>query len=75
MKFTTATAAALLASIASAAPTAIEKRATQICGQWDSTATGSYTLYQDLWNEAEGTGSQCSEVTSLSGSTIAWNTE
>jgi len=74
MKFTIP-AIAGLASLAAAAPTqTIEERSTQICGQWDSVQTGSYTLYQDLWNEASGTGSQCTTYNSLSGNTISWST-
>ncbi|KAI9660574.1 MAG: hypothetical protein M1821_009926 [Bathelium mastoideum] len=62
------------ATLAVAAPTkTVEKRADQ-CGQWDSITTGSYTLYQDLWNEAQGSGSQCSEVNSFSSNTIGWDT-
>ncbi|KAF2231397.1 glycoside hydrolase family 12 protein [Viridothelium virens] len=62
------------AALAIAAPTkTIDKRAAQ-CGQWDSVKTGSYTLYQDLWGESSGTGSQCSEVNSFSGNTIGWDT-
>ena len=66
---------ALAVAVASviAAPTPIKNlvpRASQR-GQWDSIQTGTYTLYSDLWNEYAGTGSQCSEVTSASGSTIA----
>jgi xyloglucan-specific endo-beta-1,4-glucanase len=53
----------------------IEKRATKICGQWDSVVTGTYTLYQDLWGEsAASSGSQCSTFESLSGNTIVWST-
>ena len=65
-----------LATLAAAAPTqTLEERSTQICGQWDSVQTGSYTLYQDLWNEASGTGSQCTTYNSLSGNTISWSTK
>jgi len=77
MKFTQAilpfvfSAAAVLAS---PTPT-LDKRATTICGQWDSVVTGTYTIYQDLWNEAEATsGSQCTTVDSLSGTTLVWST-
>ncbi|KAG9659973.1 endoglucanase A precursor, partial [Aureobasidium melanogenum] len=70
MKFLTA--AAVMLGVASAAPTAtIEKRAQQ-CGQWDSKVTGAYTLYQDLWGISGYTGSQCSDITSLSGNTLNW---
>lgn len=65
-----------LAGIALATPTkSIEKRAS-LCGQWDSQVTGSYTVYNDLWGEAEATsGSQCTTINSLSGNTLAWETE
>lgn len=65
-----------LIGIASATPTkSIEKRAS-FCGQWDSQVTGSYTVYNDLWGEAEASsGSQCTTINSLSGNTLAWETE
>ncbi|KII85971.1 glycoside hydrolase family 12 protein [Plicaturopsis crispa FD-325 SS-3] len=46
------------------------------CGQWDTVAVGStYTLNLDLWGESGATsGSQCSALTSVSGSTVAWVT-
>lgn len=74
MKFLIVSSLALLSAVASAAPTATLQKRADICGQWDSATTGTYTLYQDLWNEDEGTGSQCSGIDSLSGSTIAWHT-
>jgi len=72
----------LLAVTAVAIPTAVdhpsrtlERRATTICGQWDTVETGSYTVYQDLWGEsAASSGSQCTTVDSVSGTTISWST-
>lgn len=47
----------------------------QHCGQWDTVTAGPYTLFLDLWGKDGATsGSQCSQITSLSGSTIAWKT-
>jgi len=68
--------AALLAGSALAAPTAtIEKRATTICGQWDSVTTGTYVVYQDLWGESAATsGSQCTTVNSDTSGAVAWST-
>src|ERR1700761_2449583 len=67
----------LLVTLASLAITTLtiasplEKRATTICGQWDSLVEGQYTIYQDLWGEASATsGGQCSTVNSLSGTTL-----
>jgi len=74
MKFTSTIAPVALAGAALAAPQ-LKERATTICGQWDSLVEGSYTLFQDLWNEQAATsGSQCSTANSLSGSTFSWST-
>lgn len=68
-------ALAAVVRLITAAPTnTFQERATNQCGQWDSITTGGYILYQDLWNEASGTGSQCSTLDSVSGNTIAWST-
>jgi len=76
MKFTQALFPLALSTATVAVPTAtLDKRATTICGQWDSVVTGTYTVYEDLWNEAAATsGSQCTTVNSLSGTTLAWST-
>ena len=47
----------------------------QHCGQWDTVNAGPYTMFLDLWGkDGASSGSQCSQITSLSGSTIAWKT-
>ena len=70
-----ATTALAAPSVAEVPSKTLDKRATTICGQWDSVVTGTYTLYQDLWGESAATsGSQCSTFTSLSGNTIVWST-
>jgi len=79
MKFSTAIAPAVLATSALAAPSrvasSLKPRSTTICGQWDTVTEGTYTVYQDLWGEAQATsGSQCTTVTGLTGSTLAWST-
>jgi xyloglucan-specific endo-beta-1,4-glucanase len=82
MQFLPILGTGFLAATALAAPSqaevpskTLEKRATTICGQWDSVVTGTYTLYQDLWGESAATsGSQCSTFNSLSGNTIVWST-
>ncbi|KAG1776652.1 glycoside hydrolase family 12 protein [Suillus placidus] len=46
---------------------------TLITGQWDTVNAGQYSLFNDLWNEKNATwGIQSSQITSFSGSTIAW---
>ncbi|KAI1354365.1 family 12 glycosyl hydrolase [Xylaria sp. FL0043] len=66
---------AALAGLALATPTpTIDKRATTFCGQWDSVQTGSYIVYNNLWGESAGTGSQCTTVNGLSGNSLAWST-
>lgn len=77
MKFTQAVALPLLfSSAALAAPTkTLKERATQICGQYDSLVTGTYTLYQDLWGEDNASsGSQCSTLDSETDGTVVWST-
>lgn len=76
MKFTQSLLPILFGAGALCSPTpTLNKRATQICGQWDSVVTGTYTVYQDLWNMGAATsGSQCTTVNSLSGTTLAWST-
>ena len=45
------------------------------CGQWDTVTAGSYTMFLDLWGASGATsGQQCSQLVSLSGSTISWKT-
>ncbi|KAK3944499.1 putative xyloglucan-specific endo-beta-glucanase [Diplogelasinospora grovesii] len=77
MKFTTTLAPAFLApllALANPTPT-LDKRATTLCGQWDSLATGSYIVYNNLWGESSATsGSQCTTVTGISSSKLVWST-
>ena len=62
------------ASLALAAPATIEKRA-DYCGQWDNKVNGVYTTYNNLWGQSDATsGSQCTGVDSLTGSTLKWHT-
>ncbi|KAH8672654.1 endoglucanase A precursor [Tricladium varicosporioides] len=75
MKLSTILPLALTPSVFATPTGTLNKRATTICGQWDSVATGTYTVYQDLWGESAATsGSQCTTVNSLSGTTLAWST-
>ncbi|KAF2757116.1 endoglucanase A precursor [Pseudovirgaria hyperparasitica] len=81
MKYSTFVLLATAACGALAAPTTpvpsktLEKRA-DYCGQWDSKVTGTYTIYNNLWGMSAATsGSQCTGVDSLSGSTVAWHTK
>ncbi|KAF2771992.1 concanavalin A-like lectin/glucanase [Teratosphaeria nubilosa] len=49
-----------LASLTSAAPT---KRTTQnTCEQWGQLSLSPYTIYNNLWGESQGSGSQCLDV-------------
>ncbi|KAF9479821.1 glycoside hydrolase family 12 protein [Pholiota conissans] len=59
-----------------AAPAA-EPRATidttSHCGQWDTVTAGPYSLLLDQWGASgASSGSDCAQLTSLSGTTIAW---
>ncbi|KAI7180812.1 hypothetical protein KC343_g12972 [Hortaea werneckii] len=66
----------VLASTATAAGTdrPFQERATQQCGQYQTQYNGPYSLATNGWGWSTGTGSQCSEVNSVSGNTIAWDT-
>jgi xyloglucan-specific endo-beta-1,4-glucanase len=70
-----------LAPFALAAPAPeIAERATAIdtgshCGQWDTVVVGSYSLILDQWGKSgASSGSDCGQLTSLSGTTVAWKT-
>ncbi|MCJ1310440.1 hypothetical protein MMC25_004104 [Agyrium rufum] len=67
-----------LASLSNASPTppsqTLEKRVTSQCGQYQSQSSGAYTLYTNGWGWSYGTGSQCSQIDSLTGNNIAWDT-
>ncbi|EGN94417.1 glycoside hydrolase family 12 protein [Serpula lacrymans var. lacrymans S7.3] len=69
----------LLLPLVSSALVLNERRTTVdtsvICGQYDSVTAGQYSLNTDLWGESDATsGSQCSQLVSLSGTTVAWTT-
>ena len=53
---------------------ALEPRVANQCGQYQSQTAGSYTLATNGWGWSYGTGSQCSQIDSVSGNTIAWST-
>ncbi|KAI3397579.1 hypothetical protein diail_10551 [Diaporthe ilicicola] len=75
MKFTAEIASIVLAATsAMAAPSA--KRSVQIsCGSFGSYQAGDYTIYHNNWGAAQATsGSQCTTFDSISGSTVAWET-
>ncbi|KAJ4346174.1 hypothetical protein N0V95_005638 [Ascochyta clinopodiicola] len=79
MKFSTLFSVASTAALALAAPTtpasALSKRA-DYCGQYDSQIQGPYTIYNNLWGRDKATsGSQCTGVDGLSGSTLKWHTK
>ncbi|KUJ17766.1 concanavalin A-like lectin/glucanase [Mollisia scopiformis] len=75
MKFTQV-ALPVLFSTAIAAPTkTIKERSTEICGQYDSLVTRTYTVYQDLWGEDNASsGSQCTTIDSETDGTVVWST-
>ena len=52
MKFSMSLVPAILAVAAMATPTPtkeLEKRATTMCGNWGTVATGGYTVYHNNW--------------------------
>jgi len=68
---------ALFASPLLASPVELQKRGNLLQGQWDSESelSGMYTLYNNLWGESAATsGSQTTQETSASGTSVAWET-
>ncbi|KAL6720882.1 hypothetical protein ACLMJK_002807 [Lecanora helva] len=64
-----------LLSQTSAAPTqALEPRGASQCGQYSSISTGTFTIASNEWGASYGSGSQCSQINSLSGSSLGWQT-
>jgi xyloglucan-specific endo-beta-1,4-glucanase len=58
-----------------AAATLAVASAGDYCGQWDWAKSTNYIVYNNLWNKnAASSGSQCTGVDKVSGSTIAWHT-
>lgn len=69
MKFSVSVISAFLAAtvMASPTPTELEKRATTMCGNWGTVATGGFTVYHNTWGSGSATsGSQCTTFNSLS---------
>ncbi|KAI2642324.1 family 12 glycosyl hydrolase [Xylaria nigripes] len=60
--------------IASPTPT-VSLGPLSFCGQWDSLETGVYTVYNNLWGQEAGKGSQCTSLDGLAGDSLAWSTE
>lgn len=54
---------------------AVQRRGTMLCGQYETFTSGSYTLFTDLWGErGASSGSQCSTLESVDGNTVQWST-
>jgi hypothetical protein len=75
MLFTAFVALALLSNVLAAPVSEVDlaKRAAQ-CGQYQSQSSGAYTLFTNGWGWSSGIGSQCSQIDSLSGNSLAWST-
>ncbi|TKA28344.1 hypothetical protein B0A50_03811 [Salinomyces thailandicus] len=76
MKATTALLSDSLLALAATAPTPTQNKrsATSDCAQYGETTVGSYTIYNDLWGQDNGSGSQCVTVTGLNDSSLQWST-
>lgn len=51
----------------------VAKRQTS-CDQYGVESSGVYTVNQDLWGEANGSGSQCSNLNTVSDGNVVWST-
>ncbi|KAL8853716.1 MAG: hypothetical protein Q9221_001527 [Calogaya cf. arnoldii] len=66
---------AFLFAYSLSAPTKVlEPRGPSQCGQYTSISIGSYTVYANQWGASTGSGSQCSQIDNLSGTSLAWST-
>ncbi|KAG6580054.1 Cell 12A endoglucanase [Phytophthora cinnamomi] len=55
--------------------TLLSVSAADFCSQWRLSKAGKYIIYNNLWNmNAATSGSQCTGVDKVSGSTVAWHT-
>ena len=46
-----------------------------LSGQWDTVTAGSYSLLLDQWGASgASSGTDCAQLTTLSGTTISWKT-
>lgn len=73
--FTMVSSSALLLLLPLVSASALQRRATQVCGTFDTVPAGSYSLLTDLWGKTDKTpGSQCSTLESVNGDTVAWST-
>lgn len=73
----TACAVGLFAGLALAAPapTLVERQQSSICGEYAIETTGSYTLFDNTWGQADASsGSQCSTLGALSDNSVSWST-
>ncbi|RLN62177.1 hypothetical protein BBP00_00004934 [Phytophthora kernoviae] len=65
----------IAATIAALGAAASPVFAEEFCGLWDTTTTGDYILYNNLWGAFDDpSGGQCTGLDSSDGSTIAWHT-
>ena len=74
MFFHLLTCVSLVACCLSAPTKVLERRGPSQCGQYTSISTGSYTVYANQWGASTGTGSQCSQIDALTGTSLAWST-
>ena len=51
-----------------------DPRSASQCGQYSSISTGTFTISSNEWGASYGSGSQCSQINSLSGSSLGWQT-
>ncbi|KAG8910049.1 hypothetical protein FRC01_006579 [Tulasnella sp. 417] len=64
-----------LSSVLAVPANHMDKRFTQLYGQWDTESEGGiYILQNNLWGMTGYTGYQCSQATSQSGTTVGWKT-
>lgn len=58
----------------SAAVSVATAQVSSFCTQYGTYSSGSYSVNNNLWGEDAGSGSQCTDVNSISGSGVSWST-
>lgn len=61
-------------SLTLSAPTNLNTRDQSTCSLFDPVTSGPYAIQNDIWGATpDGSQSQCSQITSFDGTTVAWS--
>jgi xyloglucan-specific endo-beta-1,4-glucanase len=63
------------AALATAAPAVLVQNLDVFCDKNGLQPLGDYTVYNNLWGQDRGSGSQCTGIDSVEGNTVKWHTK